>query len=85
MKIGLQGKDMSIVVSDDGIGITQQVSLLESGSIGMGIGGMRQRIREFNGKLTISPLGETVTALEVTIPHAVSAPIEPGLSVQANR
>jgi signal transduction histidine kinase len=85
VKIGLQGKDMSIMVSDNGIGITQQVSSLESGSIGMGIGGMRQRIREFNGKLTISPLGETGTALEVTIPHAVSAPIEPGLSAQANR
>lgn len=76
VKICIQGKDMSIVVCDDGIGISEQVSLLESGSIGMGIGGMRQRIREFNGKLTIVPVGQSGTSLEVTIPHVLTAPIE---------
>ncbi len=84
VKIRINGKDMSVFVRDDGIGITDQVSLQENASLGVGIGGMRQRIRQFNGTLTIMSVGESGTTLEVTIPNALpveqSMPVPIGLS-----
>jgi signal transduction histidine kinase len=57
-------------VRDDGKGIESKVADLRPDSIGVGIGGMKQRAKEFGGELKISNTGPG-TLLEVTIPAKV--------------
>jgi signal transduction histidine kinase len=54
-------------VSDDGKGVGEQTSQLQPGSIGIGIGGMRERVREFGGELRIRNANPGTT-VEVSIP-----------------
>jgi signal transduction histidine kinase len=58
---------ITIRVSDDGKGIAQQVLTMHPGSIGVGIGGMRQRAKEFSGELKLQNT-HPGTLLEVLIP-----------------
>ena len=41
-----------VTVRDDGKGIEEQVIQLRPDSVGVGIGGMRQRVNELGGRLT---------------------------------
>jgi len=66
---------VSIAVRDDGKGIGELVTELQPSSIGMGIGGMRQRVREFGGELHLGNANPG-TLLEVTIPSSVFASVE---------
>jgi PAS domain S-box-containing protein len=58
-----------VAVRDDGKGIAQKVADLRPDSVGVGIGGMRQRARELGGELKLSNLGPG-TLLELQIPYS---------------
>jgi PAS domain S-box-containing protein len=67
--INLNQRDGHITVSvlDDGKGIEQKVADLRPDSMGVGIGGMKQRAKEFGGELRMSNASPG-TLLEVIIP-----------------
>jgi PAS domain S-box-containing protein len=67
--INLNQKNGLIVVSvlDNGKGINQRVAELRPESVGVGIGGMKQRAREFGGELRLTN-AEPGTLLELMIP-----------------
>jgi signal transduction histidine kinase len=69
--VGLSVEDGHVVtrVRDDGRGVTESVSEQLPGSIGIGIGGMSQRAKEFGGELRILP-GHPGTVVEILIPHS---------------
>jgi signal transduction histidine kinase len=74
-RVSLIQKDsqVAVTVRDDGKGIGELVAELQPGSIGMGIGGMRQRVREFSGELRVEN-AHPGTLVEVIIPsHNVSS------------
>jgi signal transduction histidine kinase len=53
--VSLQLDEAQVVVKvrDDGKGITEQIARLQPGSIGVGLSGMRQRLRELGGDLRL--------------------------------
>ncbi len=55
-------------IRDDGRGVTESVSDQHPNSIGIGISGMSQRVKEFGGELRILP-GSPGTVVEILIPH----------------
>jgi signal transduction histidine kinase len=56
-----------VTVSDDGKGIGEEVSQLRPESVGVGIGGMRQRVMELGGSLRLANANPG-TILQVIIP-----------------
>jgi PAS domain S-box-containing protein len=58
---------IAVTVSDDGKGVEEQVIQLRPESIGVGIGGMRQRVRELGGNLRLTN-AHPGTIVEVVIP-----------------
>jgi signal transduction histidine kinase len=62
-----QDSQLVITVRDDGKGIDESVAESRSGSIGVGIGGMRQRVKEFGGVVRLENANPG-TRVEVTIP-----------------
>jgi signal transduction histidine kinase len=54
-------------VRDDGKGVANQVVSFQPGSIGVGVAGMRQRVREFGGEFRLQNAGPG-TLVEVAIP-----------------
>jgi signal transduction histidine kinase len=71
--ISLTQKNGLIVVAvrDDGKGISQKVVNLEPDSVGVGIGGMKQRAKEFGGELRLTNANPG-TVVELTIPYSSS-------------
>jgi two-component system, NarL family, sensor histidine kinase UhpB len=65
-------KRVVITVRDDGKGIAEQIADFRPGSLGVGIGGMRQRTKEFGGELRIQNL-HPGTLVEVVIPYESDA------------
>ncbi len=67
--ITLMHKDNQITVHvlDDGKGIDKQIAELRPESVGVGIGGMKQRAKEFGGELRLSN-ADPGTLLELIIP-----------------
>jgi signal transduction histidine kinase len=59
-------------VRDDGRGVSDRVSNLQPDSIGIGISGMIQRLKEFGGELRVKN-GSPGTVVELTIPIDQSA------------
>ena len=59
--------EIALSVEDNGKGVSDQVVELRPGSVGVGIAGMRQRVKEFGGELRLRH-GDPGTILEVTIP-----------------
>jgi signal transduction histidine kinase len=56
-----------VTVRDDGKGIEEQVIQLRPESVGVGIGGMRQRVTELGGSLRLANANPG-TIVEVIIP-----------------
>jgi signal transduction histidine kinase len=54
-------------VRDDGNGIAEQIVKFRPESIGIGIGGMRQRVKEFSGELRLTN-AQPGTLVEIVIP-----------------
>jgi len=67
----IRGENEVVVrVRDDGQGIPEEISELRPGSVGVGIGGMSQRAKEFGGELRMMN-AHPGTLMEVVIPcHA---------------
>jgi signal transduction histidine kinase len=58
---------MIVSVRDDGKGIKKRTADLQPDSIGIGLGGMRQRAKEFGGELRLSNT-QPGTLVELVIP-----------------
>ncbi len=58
---------MVVAVRDDGKGIAKEIADLRPGSVGVGIGGMKQRVKEFGGELRLTST-HPGTLVEVMIP-----------------
>jgi signal transduction histidine kinase len=58
-------------VRDDGKGIKKRTADLQPDSIGIGLGGMRQRAKEFGGELRLSNT-QPGTLVELVIPAGKS-------------
>lgn len=67
-------KDVVIKVRDDGKGISGDIMEFRPDSIGIGIGGMRQRVKEFGGELRLQNASPG-TLVEVVLPVRSLAPI----------
>ena len=70
--------ELVITVRDDGKGISKRVAEFKSRSIGVGIGGMRQRVKEFGGALRLENTNPG-TRVEVTIPSSSLVSPEPAV------
>ena len=72
--VSLMKDDQQVVgtVRDDGKGISDRTAEFQPDSIGVGIGGMRQRVKEFGGELLIRNANPG-TLLEVVIPLTSTA------------
>ena len=60
-------EEVAVSVRDNGKGIPEEICELRPDSIGIGIGGMRQRVKEFGGELRLRNAGPG-TIVEVVIP-----------------
>jgi PAS domain S-box-containing protein len=69
VRITLTQKEENIVVAvrDDGKGVDKRITELQPDSVGVGIGGMKQRAREFGGELRLTN-AHPGTLVELTIP-----------------
>lgn len=59
--------NVSVEIRDNGRGLGEKILKLRPGTIGVGIGGMRQRVEEFGGKLRLADANPG-TIVEVVIP-----------------
>ena len=66
---------IQLTVRDDGKGIAEQTAQLRPGSIGVGIGGMRERARELGGELRMINANPG-TIVEIVIPTLIASPQE---------
>jgi signal transduction histidine kinase len=80
-----EGKRVFASVRDDGKGIGERAASLLPGSIGVGIGGMKQRVKEFGGDLKFIT-SDTGTTVELVIPclSPVQQSIPMAASVNSN-
>ena len=61
--------EITLAVRDDGIGVAEEISKFRPESIGVGIGGMRQRIKELGGEFMLRK-ADPGTVVEIVIPFA---------------
>ena len=73
-RVSLQQREntLTLIVQDDGIGISDQIAEQRPGSIGVGIGSMRERSREVGGALRITNANPG-TIIEVIIPAMIAS------------
>ena len=64
-----------VKVRDDGKGISEKIAAFRPGSAGVGIGGMRQRVKEFGGELQLQNLAPG-TVVEAIIPIDSAAGVD---------
>ena len=77
--VNLDDGQIMVTVRDNGKGITDHIAELQPGSIGMGIGGMRQRVKEFSGELRVENANPG-TLVEVVIPARIFSSSETRVS-----
>lgn len=82
--VSLAKKDGHVVctVRDDGVGISAAIAEFRAGSIGVGIAGMRQRVKELSGELCLSN-GSPGTSVYFRIPIRAAAAQESVLSLHS--
>jgi signal transduction histidine kinase len=79
-----QENEVIVRVRDDGKGVSEQVAELRPDSIGIGLGGMRQRVKEFGGDLRLENASPG-TVVEVVIPIAASVVNVPEVPANGSR
>ena len=79
VKIAKKNDRIVVTVRDDGKGIAEQIAEFRPGSIGIGIGGMRQRAKEFGGELSLRNANPG-TVVELTVPLTALAQAEQPVS-----
>ena len=62
-------------IRDDGKGVSDDTLVLRPGSVGVGISGMKQRVKELGGDLQLRH-GDPGTIVEATIPIQAAAPLQ---------
>src|SRR5712671_4298378 len=67
LNLSRRDSEMIVSVRDDGKGIKKRTADLQPDSIGIGLGGMRQRAKEFGGELRLSN-AQPGTLVELVIP-----------------
>ena len=77
-RVGLLKSENQIVVTvqDDGKGVAEHIIEFRPGSIGIGIGGMRQRVKEFGGEVRLRN-SNPGTLVEVMIPISSAVTLTP--------
>jgi signal transduction histidine kinase len=71
--IVVKGEDqIHLTVRDDGKGITDAIAAFSPENIGIGLGGIRQRVKEFGGELALRNGDTGGAVLEVTIPIGIA-------------
>ncbi|MGA7078033.1 MAG: ATP-binding protein [Terriglobales bacterium] len=80
--IGLQQREGATVITvrDDGRGIEKKTVEQQPDSVGIGIGGMRQRAKEFGGELRLTN-AQPGTLVELVIPSVAPATSMPSREV----
>lgn len=78
-----QDRQVVVTVRDDGNGISERVAEFRPDSIGIGISGMRQRIKEFGGELHLRN-SNPGTIVEVVIPIKLPAVYDQAAPVAAH-
>jgi PAS domain S-box-containing protein len=73
VRVERRESEIVVQVGDDGKGITRKVSELAPDQIGVGIGGMSQRAKEFGGELRVTN-AHPGTIVEVVIPCSKALP-----------
>jgi two-component system, NarL family, sensor kinase len=63
---------IKVTVRDDGKGVTNKIAELRSDSVGVGIGGMKQRAKELGGELRLTNI-HPGTLVELQIPYNSAA------------
>jgi signal transduction histidine kinase len=78
--IATSDSQTAVMIRDDGKGLDEDVIGLRPGSVGIGLGGMRQRVKEFGGELLLQNMNPG-TEVKIVIPSgslaspsALSAP-----------
>jgi len=66
-----RNEQIAVSVLDDGKGIDQRIAELRPESVGVGIGGMKQRAKEFGGELRLTN-ADPGTLLELVIPCSLA-------------
>ena len=74
--------NVMVTVRDDGKGIEEQIVQFRPDSVGVGIGGMRQRVSELGGRLRLANANPG-TIVEVVIPSRQSQRLAPATLEQA--
>jgi PAS domain S-box-containing protein len=83
VRLAEQNGNITITVRDDGKGIEDGVIRLHPESVGVGIGGMRQRVAELGGSLRLANASSgTGTIVEVVIPTRRHEPVTETVSAQ---
>ena len=78
-----QESQIVVTVRDDGKGVSDHVAEFRPDSIGIGIGGMRQRVKEFGGELQLRN-SNPGTIVEVVIPIKLPSVYDQAVPVAAN-
>jgi signal transduction histidine kinase len=73
ISLTIKENQLVVTVHDDGKGISDVIANFEPDKIGIGIAGMRQRVKEFGGELRMRN-GTPGTLVEVVIPIKSAAP-----------
>ncbi len=76
-----------VTVRDDGKGISDRVVEFRPESIGIGIGGMRQRVKEFGGELRLrnsNPGAIVEVIIPIKLPAAYDQPVPVAVQAPAN-
>ena len=73
IRLVLTENQIVVTVCDDGKGLPDAVADFEAAKIGIGIAGMRQRVKELGGELRLRN-GNPGTVLEAVIPSKAAAP-----------
>jgi len=74
VNLAKEADQVQVTVRDDGVGITEEIAAFSPENIGVGIGGIRQRIKEVGGELRLRNAVPSGTILEAIIPTS-AAPI----------
>jgi signal transduction histidine kinase len=62
-----KGEFVSLTVRDFGKGVPEDIAAFRPGTLGVGVGGMRQRVKEFGGELRLIK-ADPGTVVEVVVP-----------------
>ena len=67
VQLSRSNSEVCLIVKDDGKGVSEDILECKPGSLGVGIAGMKQRVKEFGGDLQLHH-ADPGTVIEVTIP-----------------